>query len=172
MLCSPPRQHRWPWASASEHIPLDCFRVTTVNLSTLIRFTAVNVKRVASAIRPMFRRGCAHVVSQSQPPWEQRDVSFWHRLESVIPCSLPCFLLSFFSLLPLFPFLPSGIVSSWILDYFLQGCYSKDLWGKGSKIQDFTVSTGLYCLFVAFPDMKYPENCSQVYVSVAIMRFS
>lgn len=31
---------------------------------------------------------------------------------------------------------------------------------------------GLYCLFITFPDMKYPENCTQVYVSMGTMQFN
>lgn len=48
-------------------------------------------------------------------PWEQTDMSIWHRLEFILPWFLPYFLLSSFSPVYLFISFSVGIVTSWML---------------------------------------------------------
>ena len=72
------------------------------------KFTAVNIKRVASAIRSMLHSGCAHVVSQGQP-LESRQMCpsgtagvCYSLLPSLFPSFLsfsPLFFLSFLMVL-------------------------------------------------------------------------
>lgn len=117
-----------------EPIHLACFPFTTANLSTLTALQLSMSKDDLSCQTRAPQWLCPCCFS-GPGPWEPTDVSCCDRMESVLPCSLPCFPFSSLCLLSLFPFLLSGIVSSssWILGNSCKDSIQMTYGAKGVK---------------------------------------